>query len=46
MGEAALSYWLEEFVNPSAVVAADAELQDYTALPAGETEEDWLYGSD
>ncbi len=44
MGEAALSYWLEEFVNPSPQ-PADFDL-DYTALLAGETDDDWKYGSD
>lgn len=45
MGEAAVSYWLEEFINPTPV-AADAELQEYTTLLAGETDEDWKYGTD
>ncbi len=44
MGEAALSYWLEEFINPT-TQPADADL-DYTASYKGETDEDWMYGSD
>jgi len=44
MGEAALSYWLEEFINPSPQ-ACDADLE-YTAQCDGEKDEDWLYGSD
>jgi len=44
MGEAALSYWLEEFINPSPQ-PADADVE-YSALCLGETDEDWLYGSD
>lgn len=45
MGEAALSYWLEEFINPTPV-PADAEILDYTTLLDGETDDDWKYGSD
>jgi hypothetical protein len=45
MGEAAISYWLDEFINPTPV-AADAELQEYTTLIDGETDDDWKYGSD
>lgn len=44
MGEAALAYWLEEFINPTPA-PADAEL-DYQALFPGETDDDWKYGSD
>jgi hypothetical protein len=44
MGEAAFSYWLEEFINPTPQ-PADADLE-YTAQYNGETDEDWMYGSD
>lgn len=44
MGEAAKSYWLEKFIEPSESV--DAEVEFFTADPVGETEDDWKYGSD
>ena len=44
MGEAALSYWLEEFINPTPA-PADADLE-YSAILAGEKDEDWKFGSD
>ena len=45
MGEAALSYWLDEFINPTPV-AADAEALEYVVLIDGESDDDWKYGTD
>ena len=44
MGEAALSYWLDEFINPTPA-PADADL-DYVVQIDGETDEDWKFGTD
>lgn len=46
MGEAALSYWLDEFINPTPVAADENVLSDYVVLMDGESEEDWKYGTD
>jgi hypothetical protein len=45
MGEAARSYWLEEFINPTPV-PADAELQNFVTQIENETDDDWKYGTD
>ncbi len=45
MGEAAFSYWLDEFINPTQI-AADAEIGEYITLLDGECDDDWKYGSD
>lgn len=45
MGEAALSYWLEEYICPTENRVED-EQEDVTYLATGETDNDWKFGSD
>ncbi|MDT8420158.1 MAG: hypothetical protein RQ754_06975 [Desulfuromonadales bacterium] len=46
MGEAAKSYWLDRFIEESLRKGVDEEVLYFTALPNGESEDDWKYGSD
>ena len=46
MGEAAKSYWLEEFIESASAESVDTEVQYFSAVSNGETEDDWKYGSD
>jgi len=45
MGEAALAYWLEEYINPSAAPREDAFAEE-SRLAIGDSDEDWKFGSD
>ena len=46
MGEAAESYFLDKFIDESLRAGVDSEVLYFTALPEGETDDDWKYGSD
>jgi len=45
MGEAALAYWLEEYINPSETPREDAFAEE-SRLAIGDSDEDWKFGSD
>ena len=45
MGEAALSYWLDEYICPSTLVTEEPQ-EDVAFLATGENDDDWKYGTD
>lgn len=45
MGEAALQIWIEESMNETHQEDA-GEFQDINLIALGETDQDWLYGTD
>jgi len=45
MGEAALQLWIDECLNEGEV-AEVVEYEDLNLIALGETDQDWLYGTD